>query len=68
MKLTPRQRDVAVQLGQGYSPSQIARALEVKVTTVYTHIEAVADRLSEPMNGRKPSRVVAVWAARNLAA
>lgn len=68
MKLSPREQEVTALLGRGFSPAQIARKLGLKQSTVYTYLNAVANQIPEQMLGRSPSRVVAVWAARELAA
>ena len=67
MKLTPRQRDVARLLALGLRPAQVARRLNVSVLTVQSHAIAVALKIPNPY-GAPPSRLVAVWAARNPAA
>ena len=67
--LTPRQHAIAVLLGRGYSPYQIARAIRRKHCTVYQHMKVIAKQLTGDgvdRQRRPASRLIAVWAARNL--
>lgn len=64
MRLTPRQRDTARLLALGLRPAQVAKRLHVSVLTVQSHAHAIALKLPNPY-GAPPSRLVAVWAARN---
>ena len=67
-RLTGRQRDIAIRLAQGYTPAQIGRDLNIHNTTVFTHTRAILDAVVpfDQRKGRTSSRLVAVWAARNL--
>lgn len=44
-RLTPRERDVAVAVGQGCSNSEIAQALNVSLATVKAHVSRVLTKL-----------------------
>lgn len=44
-KLSPRQRQIALLLYEGYSQREIARQLGIERSTVRNHIEAMRNRL-----------------------
>jgi two-component system, NarL family, nitrate/nitrite response regulator NarL len=43
--LTPRQRQIAVLLGDGLSNKEIARALSIETTTVKNHVHTILEKL-----------------------
>ncbi len=44
--LSPRERDVVVAIGQGRSNTEIARALDMTLATVKTHVSHILTKLS----------------------
>lgn len=48
--LNDRERDVAVEVGQGKSNAEIARSLHLSVPTVKTHVSSILTKLA--MNNR----------------
>ncbi|MDH5656919.1 MAG: response regulator transcription factor [Spirochaetia bacterium] len=45
VKLTPKEQQILEQLVQGYSPSQLADLLKVKISTIRFHIRGIYEKL-----------------------
>lgn len=60
--LSPRQREVLALIAQGYSNTEVARALVVEQRTVETHISDIYQRLgiNARERGSGAARVLAV--------
>ncbi|MDE1173199.1 MAG: response regulator transcription factor [Parvibaculaceae bacterium] len=59
-RLTPRQREVLIQLGKGQSNQEIAKALGISVATVKLHVNAILQTL-----GVRNRTEAAIMALRN---
>jgi DNA-binding NarL/FixJ family response regulator len=59
--LTPREREVATLIGNGYSNEQIARALAISRNTVRQHVANISRKL-----GLRSRPQIAVWAFQQM--
>lgn len=50
-QLTPREREIVTLIDQGLSNKQIARELQIQLTTVKNHVHSVLDKLQVPRRG-----------------
>lgn len=68
MKLTPRERRVALLLAQGYGPREIGRRMGITDSAIFGFASRMCSRIckDEQRDGRTPARIVASWAAMNF--
>jgi DNA-binding NarL/FixJ family response regulator len=59
-RLTPREREVLVYLGKGFTNAEVAKLLGLKYCTVIDHVKAVYTKLD--VNSRVEAAVIAAKA------